>query len=278
VSASAAEGGAVRLPWLDLPARSGKPRDRGLTMAIDPGAPTAFFLDAVQSFADHVDLVKFGWGTAVVTRDIAVKAARCAELGIGYFLGGTLFERHATAGRVSEYLSVCRDLGCTHVEVSDGTLPMSRLDKSRHIDRCAAEFTVLSEVGYKDPARPLSPEGWVAAVRADLMAGAALVVTEARESGRAGLCTADGRLRRDVLAALLGCGVAVHRLLFEAPTKELQVELIRTLGPNVNLGNVALGELASVETLRLGLRADTALDVAGLAGDLAAADGLPVVG
>jgi phosphosulfolactate synthase len=47
------------------------------------------------------------------------------------------------------------------------------------------------------------------------------------------------------------------RLIFEAPKKHQQVWFIRHFGPNVNLGNVLPEDLVSLETLRLGLRADT---------------------
>jgi phosphosulfolactate synthase len=51
-----------------------------------------------------------------------------------------------------------------------------------------------------------------------------------------------------------------NRLLFEAPQKSQQVWFIRKFGPNVNLGNIPSDEVIPLETLRLGLRADTLLD------------------
>lgn len=68
-------------------------------------------------------------------------------------------------------------------------------------------------------------------------------------------------MRTDALRALITC-VGSDRLLFEAPTKDLQVELIRSIGPDVNLGNIAAADVIGLETLRLGLRADTLLDFA----------------
>ena len=47
------------------------------------------------------------------------------------------------------------------------------------------------------------------------------------------------------------------RLIFEAPQKEQQVWLVKHFGCNVNLGNIAPGEVISLETVRQGLRADT---------------------
>jgi phosphosulfolactate synthase len=45
--------------------------------------------------------------------------------------------------------------------------------------------------------------------------------------------------------------------VFEAPTKDLQTHFVRRVGTNVNLGNVAADDVIGLETLRLGLRADT---------------------
>jgi phosphosulfolactate synthase len=145
------------------------------------------------------------------------------------------------------------------VEISHGTITMSNAEKARWVREVAREFTVVSEVGFKDGGRSmaLSPAEWVAAVRSDLEAGATTVTLEARESGRSGFCTPDGEAREDVLGALDASGVEAGRLLFEAPTRDLQVCLLRRYGAGVNLGNVALTDVVGLETLRLGLRADT---------------------
>ncbi|MDT7741289.1 MAG: phosphosulfolactate synthase, partial [Actinomycetota bacterium] len=75
--------------------------------------------------------------------------------------------------------------------------------------------------------------------------------------GRSGFCTPEGEARQDVLGALDASGIDRDRLLFEAPTRDLQVALLRRYGVGVNLGNVALTDVVGLETLRLGLRADT---------------------
>ena len=248
---------------LDLPHRPAKPpagpRLRGITMVIDNGLPLGAFTDHVRSTAELIDFVKFGWGTSVISRTIEAKIAVLAEHGIGYFFGGTLFEKHLLQNRFDDFRAWCQAFGCQYVEVSNGTVALSNDEKARYVEKLAAEFTVLSEVGLKDAARSeaLSAMDWVRFVRQDLEAGARWVIAEARESGRSGICHADGRLRADVVDALLGAGISTDCLLFEAPTKDLQTSFIRRIGPNVNLGNVAPGDIIGVETLRLGLRSDT---------------------
>ena len=180
--------------FLDLPDRETKPRHRGLTMVIDNGIGHGAFADAIDTAGPYVDVVKFGWGTALVTPDIERKLDVLRRSGVGYYFGGTLFEKFVSQDRFESFLTLCRLCDCTYVEVSDGTIEMTAADKARYIRRCAEEFTVLSEVGYKDAARAsgLTAGGLVDAVCADLEAGAAHVITEARESGRSGICRPDG--------------------------------------------------------------------------------------
>jgi phosphosulfolactate synthase len=229
-------------------------------MVIDPGLPTAAFADLVASHGDLIDLVKFGWGTALVTRDLDRKTAVLREARIGYYFGGTLFEHYLWRDRLQDYLALVERTGATHIEVSNGTIPLDQHAKAGYVARMARDRPVLAEVGYKDARRSaaLGPADWVAAIREDLDAGASMVITETRESGRSGIAGPDGRLRGDVLDAVLGA-CDPGRLMFEAPTKELQVEVIDAVGPGANLGNVAAADVVGVETLRRGLRGDTLL-------------------
>jgi phosphosulfolactate synthase len=247
---------------LDLPARTLKPRAVGVTMAIDNGLPVGAFRDAVESAGDLVDLVKFGWGTALVTPRFGEKLDCLREAGIDWFLGGTLFEKHVAQDRVEDYRRLCLDLGCRHVEISNGTIPLEESRKAEYVARFAEEFTVLSEVGAKSAEgnERLRPRDWARQVRTDLAHGARWVITEARESGTTGIAGADGAPRADVLEALRESGVDPAVLLFEAPTKALQAQFVLRFGPDVNLGNVAPADLVALETLRLGLRSDTMLE------------------
>jgi phosphosulfolactate synthase len=90
-----------------------------------------------------------------------------------------------------------------------------------------------------------------------LAAGAHLVTTEARESGRSGICRSNGEPRHELADEIVGSGIDLDRLLFEAPNKDLQTYFLRRMGPSVNLGNVRADDVIALETLRRGLRSDT---------------------
>jgi phosphosulfolactate synthase len=242
-----------------LPSRATKPRSTGLTMVIDGGIPQQLFADTMSSAAEYIDFVKFGWGTAVVTGGIQAKIDVLRAHDIGFYFGGTLFEKYVMQERFDDYKRFCVEHGCGHVEVSNGTITMSNAEKASYIRKLAGDFTVVSEVGFKDPERSeqLPPSKWVEYINEDLAAGATMVTLEARESGKSGICRPDGALRFGLIEDVLAAGVTQDQLLFEAPTTALQTYFVTRIGTDVNLGNVPAGGVISLETLRLGLRADT---------------------
>ncbi|MHA6800369.1 phosphosulfolactate synthase [Bounagaea algeriensis] len=242
-----------------MPARDTKPRARGLTMVIDSGLATSHFRDIMASFGELIDLVKFGWGTCLATPGIEEKVAAAADNGVDFFFGGTLFEKFLQRDRVDEWYKLCFDSGAGTVEISNGSVELTNAEKARYVRRFSEEFRVLSEVGFKDPARSqqLSAQEWVDSIRRDLDAGASRVITEARESGLSGICSAGGDLRHELIDEIAEADIELNSLVFEAPTKQLQTYFLGQLGPQTNLGNIRPDDVVGVETLRLGLRADT---------------------
>jgi phosphosulfolactate synthase len=124
------------------------------------------------------------------------------------------------------------------------------------IESFAGDFTVYAEVGEKDPRALLAPYRWVELIREALDAGADKVVCEGRATGDAGMYRPDGEPREGLIDEVVH-ELGAERLIFEAPKKDQQVWFIEHVGSEVNLGNVLPGDVVSLETLRLGLRADT---------------------
>ena len=242
--------------FLDLPARSKKPRSAGLTHVLDKGLP----LDEVRAllgvYAPHVDIWKFGWGTAYLDPGVADKIALLRDADVLACTGGTLLELSWVQRRHAECLTWAADCGFACVEVSNGVVTMPREERLALVEAAASRFTVLTEVGSKDPDAVVSPQHWAKQATQDLSAGATWIVGEGREAGSVGLYEHNGKVRAELVAAL-AAAVGVARLIFEAPLRDQQAWLIREFGPDVNLGNIAPGEVLGVETLRLGLRADT---------------------
>ena len=245
------------MEFLELPRRSEKPREQGITHVLDRGLSLAEVDGLVEVAGDYVDLVKLGWGTAVATQNLRAKLEHYRERGIPVVLGGSLTELAIAQGRLEHLVGWVKELGLSYFEISDGTIVLEPHRKLELIAELAQDFTVLSEVGSKDDTGAITPPYlWVEQMLAELEAGAWKVIAEGRESGSAGIFRPSGEVREGLIDEIVHA-VDAGRILFDAPRKEQQVWFVRRFGPDVNLGNVPPGEVLPLETLRLGLRSDT---------------------
>jgi phosphosulfolactate synthase len=236
----------------------------GLTHVLDKGLGPRAWEDVLEVAGEHISIVKLGWGTAAVTNNLERKLDVLREKPV--VIGGTFFEVVYTQGRLDDYKQWLRELGLSHVEISDGTVEIPREHKLELIADFARDFTVLSEVGSKDSSVDYTAEQRVRWLQEELDAGAWKVITEARESGTAGIFDSDGGMRTELIGEI-AMTVGPANVVFEAPTKAAQVWFIKQFGPSVNLGNIPPEEVIPVETLRRGLRGDTLKEV--LLGDRA---------
>jgi len=246
--------------FLDLPLRPGKPRAQGLTHVIDKGLNLRDIEGLFDTAGQFVDIVKLGWGTSYVTNNLEKKIALYRSFETPVVCGGTLFEAVYGRGRIDEFKSWLVENRFSHVEISDGTLEIPRDRKLELIEDFARDFTVLSEVGSKDADVNIAPYLWVQWIREELAAGAWKVITEGREGGTAGIYRPTGEMRTGLIDEIVH-EIDFEALIFEAPAKESQAWFVKQFGPNVNLGNIPPDEVIALETLRLGLRADTLKEV-----------------
>ena len=254
--------------FLDLPARAPKPRSSGLTHVIDKGLNLREIEGLFDTAGEYVDVVKLGWGTSYVTRNLEKKIALYRSFETPVVCGGTLFEAVVARGKLDEYKRWLAEQRFSHVEISDGAIEIPRERKLELIAEFARDFTVLSEVGSKDADVNYAPYLWVEWIKAELDAGAWKVITEGREGGTAGIFRPSGEMRTGLVDEIAH-EVDTAELIFEAPTKASQAWFVKQFGPEVNLGNIPPEEVIALETLRLGLRADTINEV--LLGDRAPA-------
>jgi phosphosulfolactate synthase len=241
---------------IPLPARAEKPRSTGVTHVVDPGLTNVEAAGLMEVAAAHVDVVRLGWGSAIVTQALEAKLAIYLENDVAPMLGGTLTELAWRHGRIDQLREALVRLGIQHVEVSEGTLDLPSDDKRRLIQQLNRDFTVFVEVGSKDGRLAPASELWVRQASEALDAGAHSIVCEGRVSGDAGLYWPDGSIRDELVEALVGAA-GLERLIFEAPRRSQQAWLVRHFGTDVGLGNILPHDLIGVESLRLGLRSDT---------------------
>lgn len=241
---------------IGLPERPEKPREKGLTHMLDKSLSARQVEDVLDSAANLIDLVKLGWGTAVITPNLERKLDIYRSADVPFCFGGTLFEAYFLRDQIDDYRRLLDDLDVHHVEISDGAVSMAHEDKLQFIELFSEDFVVLSEVGSKDPADVMPPYRWVEAMQAELKAGSWKVIAESREMGTAGLFRSNGEVRTGLVDEIVA-RLDARDIIFEAPKKAQQAWLIKHHGANVNLGNIHPEEVVPLETLRRGLRSDT---------------------
>ena len=239
-----------------IPERMLKPRQHGITMVMDKGLSMEEAKNFMSVSHPHVDIVKLGFGTAFVTPNLREKIEIYKSYDLPVYFGGTLFEAFLIRNQFEDYISICKDYGITHMEVSDGSITIPHAEKCGYIEKLTKHGVVLSEVGSKDAEHIIPPYKWIELMRAELNAGASYVIAEAREAGNVGIYRGSGEVREGLVQEIL-TQIPAEKILWEAPQKAQQLYFIELIGCNVNLGNIAPTEVIAMEAMRIGLRGDT---------------------
>jgi phosphosulfolactate synthase len=240
----------------NLPERPNKPRNEGLTMVMDKGLSLNEAENMVALKSDLTDIVKLGFGTSILTKNIAEKIKLYQESGMMVYTGGTLFEAFIVRNQFDDYCKLMDTLKLDMVEVSDGSMFIEHDKKCEYIQKLASNYRVISEIGSKDESVTIKNSDWIKFMKKELDAGSWKVIAEAREGGNVGVFYKNGLVKNDLIQEITK-QISITEILWEAPQKQQQVWFINNFGANVNLGNISPNDIISLECLRLGLRGDT---------------------
>lgn len=225
-------------------------------MVMDKGLSINEVNNFLEGTAPHVDIVKLGFGTSMVTPNLRQKIEVYKNAGMPIYFGGTLFEAFLIRNQIDDYIAICKDYGIEYIEVSDGSITIPHAEKCGYIEKLTKHATILSEVGSKDAAHIIPPYKWIELMKAELEAGSTYVIAEAREAGNVGIYRGSGEVREGLVQEIL-TQIPEGKIIWEAPQKAQQLYFLELIGCNVNLGNIAPNEVIPLEAMRIGLRGDT---------------------
>ena len=228
-----------------------------LTCILDKGLPLDILKSYLNSYAKYIRLAKLGWGICLVDEKLQDRIKLYNSYNIDVCPGGTLFELLYKKNKQDEYFAYIKENNFSACEISDGTINLSVDEKLNFIRIASKHFFCLSEVGSKDPNKVVAPAKWCAQIKAELNAGSDLVILEGRESSNAGIYRESGELRKGLIEEILDSDIKLSDLVFEANSKSNQLDFLNLYGANINFGNVSIEDVLPLETLRLGIRADT---------------------
>ena len=112
----------------NLPDRASKPRKHGLTMMMDKGLSVRQVEDFIETAGELTDLVKFGFGTSMISTNLEQKIKLYQEADISVYFGGTLFEAYIARDMFDDYQRILEKYNIDTVEVSDGSIEISHVD------------------------------------------------------------------------------------------------------------------------------------------------------
>ncbi len=248
----------MNFPLSQIPERTPQPRSFGLTVVSDKGLSLSECENILSVSGPYIDRVKLAFGTALFTPNLQQKIELFKKHNVPVYFGGLLFEAYEIRKQVQDYERLVKDLGITHVEISDGNINISHEEKCDYIRHFSSFTKVISEIGSKDQDRVniTPPYKWIQLMQAELDAGAEYVVAEAKEAGNVGLYRDSGEVREGLVAEIL-TKIPQEKIIWEAPDKNQQLYFIKLLGCNANIANINPYEVIALEAMRIGLRGDS---------------------
>lgn len=239
------------LSVVELPARAGKPRTRGLTIAADRGLGPNAQADLIAMAGDFIDVVKFAMGfpRLLPPERVRSKIAAYADAGLPVFFAGEISELAAMRGQAPAYFDQIRALGGWAVEVSNAQVAMDAAAKVALIGQARkAGLEVVAECGRKGGVGWADSTALVTAeVAACLEAGAWRVLVQA-EGLNEDVPEPNEKLISDLIARF-----GLEKLIFQAKDGHLLSWFLTRFGSGISL-DVDADQVLDLELRRRGLR------------------------
>ncbi len=252
----------IAFPFVPLDPRRSmtKPRKTGLTMVSDYQLGLTGLEDLLRVGGDYIDIFKFATGTSrLLPRNILMdKLAMLTDAGIRPFLGGQFQEyvlHNLGLEAFDQHLEEAKAVGFDMVEISDNVVDVDEDTKLLLLNKVKEYgLSPVGEIG--DKTAHTSDAEMVAEIQQVLDSGAELAMVEGQELMLNGEPNVS-------LIELIKAQLDTSRVMFELATPRVgsthaeiykgKKFLIKTFGPDVNLGNVTPETVVETETTRLGL-------------------------
>ncbi len=226
----------------------------------DPGYDPATVIGHLEQSSHLMSGLKISMACWQIANEATIreKIQACHAYKVCPCVGGGPLEVAAALGLLEEYLQLCADMGIGRVEAGEGIVN-NKLEPERVVKMASdLGMEVQFELGEKH-AGAFSESVVTELLRQGdswLDAGAVQLVIEARENAAGvGLFDHNGAFNSELADRFME-HFGTDAVVFEAPTKYSQFELLKHFGRDVNLGNVRLEELLRVEIYRRGLHSD----------------------
>jgi phosphosulfolactate synthase len=244
---------------LALPQRNPKPRRRGITSMIDFGPDTfgwsggergiADLLDVAANYIDYAKI--YAMNALLIPGEVVKRTTKLyLDAGVMPFAGGILFEYAWHRNEIDGLIALLKRLAIPGLEISENYVTLSEEERTRMINHFQqAGIKIVYEFGRKNPEDPLSLDYLEGIVRSVAAQGIHHVTVEQ--------CEMD-LLAKDSPASIKALSAQDwfdHVVIEADPYRfpQQHVQMLRDFGRDVNLANIAPGQVLRLEGFRQGV-------------------------
>ena len=229
-----------------------KPRQEGLTLTVDK--LESFDRENFEILAAYIDQIKiYNTYPLLISNDLLKKRiSYYHDFDIHVSTGSTLTEYALSENSLEKYIKECAKMGFDIIEIGENNIDID-IEKKKKISNSilSADLTFTWKIGKKDPRHQIGIDNTLLRIEDVIKVGAKKVILEANEGISVGIYDQNGSVIWNYVAALTA-KYPPNTFIFEAPLPTQQSALIAEFGQRVNLAEINIDNVASVESQRRG--------------------------
>lgn len=237
---------------------SKKPREEGLTYITDKLNVTN--KENWEILSPFIDVVKINGVLPLFASDSGIikKIKFYHDLDIRVSSGSTLAEYALVQNSFDMFAKEASKLGFDIIEIGENVVDLN-FDKKKKIHDIleSLNLEVQWKVGKQDPRHQLDLDGILAKIEETLKLDSKKIVLEANQGMGVGIYDEHGNIKWSLVGEITN-RYPPNKLIFEAPAEFQQFGLIAEFGERVNLSEIDVESVISVESERRGILSKSA--------------------
>lgn len=235
-----------------------KPREEGLTYVTDKLYSTN--REDWELISPFVDVVKINGALPLLASDssIAKKIKFYHDLEIHVSAGSTLAEYAIIQNSFDRYAKEASKLGFDILEIGENIVELSFEKKKKiHDISESLDLEIQWKVGKQDPRHRLDIEDMITKIEEIVKLDSKKIILEANQGIGVGIYDEQGNIKWSQIGMITN-KQPPNKFIFEAPLESQQFALIAEFGERVNLSEIDMESVLSVESERRGVLSKSA--------------------
>ncbi len=230
-----------------------KPRKEGLTYVAEKFH--GLDKDGWEIIAPFVDVVKINGALPLFATDtgLSKRIKFYHDLGVLVSTGSTSTEFAIVENAFDRFVKEAKKIGFGIIEIGESISDLNFEKKKKFSDAVKSQELALQwKVGKRDPRHQLSDEETLLKVEEAVKLESSKIILEANQGYNVGIYDENGLPKWGTVAALTN-QYPPNTFIFETPLESQQSALIAEFGERVNLAEIEIDSVISIESQRRGI-------------------------